>query len=210
MLKTLTWADFLKPCYDPQERYGDFSGTILDILQDSRIPDTDKIWAFTREGIVDDRTLRLFACRCVREVWHLLTDERSRNAVEVAERYANGQATDEELRVAKAAASNVEFTSEPKLTAAWAAWAAAMESALTARAAARAAREAARAAREAAWAARGAAWSAACEAAWAAACEAAWTAREAAAREAAAREARGAACAKQVQIAIELIEEQTS
>ena len=98
-LHTLTWADFKKfePCYDPQERYGDFSGTILDILKDKRIPAKDSIWAATRKGMLDDRTLRLFTCKCVREVWHLLTDERSRKAVEVAELYAVGEATDEEL-----------------------------------------------------------------------------------------------------------------
>ena len=101
-LHTLTWADFKKfePCYDPQERYGDFSGTILDILKDKRIPAKDRIWAATRKGMLDDRTLRLFACKCVREVWHLLTDERSRKAVEVAELYAVGEATDEELAAA--------------------------------------------------------------------------------------------------------------
>jgi len=102
-LHTLTWADFQKfePCYDPQERYGHFSGTILDILKDKRIPAKDRIWAATRKGMLDDRTLRLFACKCVREVWHLLTDERSCKAVEVAELYAVGEATDEELAAAR-------------------------------------------------------------------------------------------------------------
>ena len=52
----------------------------------------------------NDKILRLFACWCVRQVWPLLTDERSRNAVEVAERYANGAATDEELYAARDAA----------------------------------------------------------------------------------------------------------
>ena len=105
-LHTLTWADFKKfePCYDPQERYGDFSGTILDILKDKRIPAKDSIWVATRKGMLDDRTLRLFACKCVREVWHLLTDELSRKAVEVAERYAVGEATKEELAGARYAA----------------------------------------------------------------------------------------------------------
>lgn len=48
-----------------------------------------------------DREKRLFAVFCAKQVKHLMKDERSLNAVEVAERYANGLATKEELEYAR-------------------------------------------------------------------------------------------------------------
>ena len=50
------------------------------------------------------REIRLFACFCARQNWHLLTDARSRKAVEVAEAYCRGDASTEELAVALDAA----------------------------------------------------------------------------------------------------------
>ena len=78
-----------------------------------------RVWIATQHGVLDDRTMRLFACWCVRQVWHMLTDDRSRNAVEVAEQYADGKATEEDLAAAREAAGE----------AAWAAREAAREAA---------------------------------------------------------------------------------
>jgi hypothetical protein len=93
------------PCYDPARHLPeDWSGTAVDILRHDKIPPRDKLWVVCREDLIDARTLRLFAVWCARQVEHLLTDDRSRNAINVAERFANGEATDEEMAAAGAAA----------------------------------------------------------------------------------------------------------
>ncbi len=135
------------------------------------------LWIATQPSVLDVRTLRLFAVWAARQVQHLMTDPRSRAALDVAERYANGQATDGELAAARNAAwAASDAAWDAALDAAWAAaWAAsdaaghaAWDAADAARAAVWAAWDAADAARAAVWAA-GAAAGAARDAARAAA-----------------------------------------
>ena len=97
--------------------------SIVTILDSNGIDDA--IWCL-RAVTGHDREIRLYAVWCARQVQHLMTDPRSLAALDVAERHANGQATDAEL------------------AAAWAAWAAAWAAA---RAAAGAAARAAQSAR---------------------------------------------------------------
>ena len=81
----------------------------------------------------DANRLRAFACKCVREtplhdgrkVWDLLTDSRSREAVEVAERYCAGNATRDQLNAAANAAANANAAASNAAANAAAAYAAA-------------------------------------------------------------------------------------
>ena len=108
----------------------------------------DALWCLRAvEG--HDKEMRLYAVWCARQVQHLIHDERCIDALDVAERYAHGNATQQELNAARDAASAAASAAE------WAAeWDAAGD----------AARDAASAA--ASTAASAAAWDAAGVAEW--------------------------------------------
>ena len=107
------------------------------------------MWALGRLHYNDGKTLRLLACKFACDtpigggqvVYELLTDDRSKKAIEVAILYAHGRATERELQGAAYAAAYAYAD----------------------------ARAAARAADAATWVAYAAAWAAADVAAWAAA-----------------------------------------
>lgn len=84
-----------------------------------RLPHNFLLWAATRPGVLTDKELRLFAVFCARQVQHMMTDPRSIAAIDVAERFAHGDASSEELAAAWAASD----------AASGAAWAAASDAA---------------------------------------------------------------------------------
>ena len=49
---------------------------------------------------LSEQQLRIYVCQCCRRIWNLLIDERSRIAVEVAERFALSAASSEDLALA--------------------------------------------------------------------------------------------------------------
>jgi hypothetical protein len=92
----------LDACKDAIEWVGDKS--VAEAWSECKRSDW-MLWFLAKADIkVPDKSLRLIAVRCAREVQHLMKDQRSIDALDVAERHANGEATDEELTAAWAAA----------------------------------------------------------------------------------------------------------
>ena len=81
----------------------------------------DALWC-CRAGPDYDKEWRLFAVWCARQVQHLMTNQRSIDALDVAERFAAGEATEEELSAAGAAAWDARDAAWDPWNAVWAAW----------------------------------------------------------------------------------------
>ena len=96
--------------------------SLLTILDSNGLDDA--IWCM-RAIDGRDKEIRLYAVWCARQVQHLIKDPRSLVALDVAERFANGEATVEELDAARDAAPDAApgaALGEAWGAAWWAAW----------------------------------------------------------------------------------------
>ena len=130
--------DRLARCLGSVKKYGaDTPIPLITILESNGLDDT--LWCLRavlpEEEVKRDREARLLACDYTEHVLHIYEkhhpgDQRPRRTIEMARRYANGEATDEELMAAAAWVTVWETM--------WAAaaWATAAEAAVRATAAA--------------------------------------------------------------------------
>lgn len=83
---------------------------LLTILESNGLDDA--VWALQALPNADRPKARLFAVACAREVQHLMTDPRSIAALDVVERHAKGEASDDELATADAAEGDAAWAAE--------------------------------------------------------------------------------------------------
>jgi hypothetical protein len=109
-MKTFTIKDLRKwrPCYDPNKFFPEkWEGTALDILLHPLIPAKDKLWVVLRTQALDLPVLRIVVVSFARALLNLLAGEADPNIVsacDIAEKYANNQASAAELKAASASA----------------------------------------------------------------------------------------------------------
>ena len=102
---------------------------LADIIETNDLDDA--LWALRCRPEYNN-LWRKYAVWCARQVEHLMPDDRSKSALEVAWRHSEGSATDEELGAARAAASAAARAAarDAAWAAAWAAgWATAWDAA---------------------------------------------------------------------------------
>ena len=102
------------PCYEPKtvtesERESLPVTEWVAKYRDKVNSESDIIWLLCRKEFLSDRDLRLFAVWCARESYQYCTEQypinqRSIDAVDCAERFANGEANELELSAAWSAA----------------------------------------------------------------------------------------------------------
>ena len=110
-----------------------------------------RMWIMQRDGVMTRTECVRFSCWSVRQIWQLLTDERSRKAIEVTEAFLEGKATIKEVE--EAVKASAAAAADAASAAADAAYAAAKAADAASKAAADAAYAASKAADAAAYAA---------------------------------------------------------
>lgn len=125
MKKIRSWA----PCYDPGKHLPeDWQGTAIDILNHPTIPFEDQLWCVLRKDLVSERTMRIYAVWCARQAApYVKKEERPKfhSILDVAHRFAMGEATEEERDAAEDAAWEAACHAVAKDTARATAWIAA-------------------------------------------------------------------------------------
>lgn len=96
------------PCYDPRDKEllppdHDLDAPISFRAIVEKVGLADALWC-CKSAPEHGSLWRHFSVDCAERVRHLMTDERSRNALAVARRFAQGQATQAELADARSAA----------------------------------------------------------------------------------------------------------
>ena len=119
-----------KPCSEwPESRVKEAVPkriAVTEFLRDKRITPADRLWVALHDELASDRIMRIFSCDCADRALRRerrkgrTVDPRSLEAVKVARRHADGDATDEELEAAWEAAREAAWS---------AAWSAACEAA---------------------------------------------------------------------------------
>jgi hypothetical protein len=106
-------VDSWNPCYKAERHLPKgWRGTALTILDNDNIPSQDRLWVVLRNVLVSEKLMRLFAVWCARKAIKLLSnpDPSIVKACDVAERFANGQATGDELSAANSAANYAAYS----------------------------------------------------------------------------------------------------
>lgn len=93
----------LSPYFKPKKlgMMTDYSATVSEFIKDYRnkvIRARDLYWVVCNDKFLTKKELRLYAVWCARQVQHLMKDQRSIDALDIAEKYANGEVTVEDLK----------------------------------------------------------------------------------------------------------------
>lgn len=106
--KYVTYKDIMSdnPCYDPQEigMPTNYKATVAEFIQEYRgkVRKTgDIFWVLLRSKYLTKSQAVWFSLKCAKRVKHLIIGQRAINVLNVTERYLKGEATEEELVVAK-------------------------------------------------------------------------------------------------------------